>query len=208
MTTADPDAEPAADPSGVRDEVPGPIRDQADVIVKYWRDEDPNLDALTKATTIRIRRVANHLEREMRRELAPSDVEMWEFDVLLTLRRVPGHQLSAGALTQACQVTSGAISNRLSRLEQRGWITRDIDPRDRRHVLVTLTPAGVDRAQQLIATKTVAEQRLFSRLDRATLERMSNDLRTLLVAVEGPADEGELTPEQLAQMNCLPIAPA
>jgi DNA-binding MarR family transcriptional regulator len=188
---------PAGDPTPA-------VRDQADVIVDHWRQEDPNLDVVTKTAAIRLRRAAHHLERALRSELTPFDVEMWEFDVILTLRRVPGHQLSAGALTRACQVTSGAISNRLARLERRGWITRDIDPRDRRHVLVTLTPEGVDRAGQLIATKTVAEQHLFARLDRATLERMSDDLRTLLVSLEGAADDAPLTAEQLAQLGCLP----
>jgi DNA-binding MarR family transcriptional regulator len=182
-----------------------PVRDQVDVIVDHWCQEDPNLDVATKTAAIRLRRVAHHLERELRRELTPFEVEMWEFDVLLTLRRAPAYQLSAGALIRACQVTSGAISNRLTRLEQRGWITRGIDPRDRRHVLVTLTPEGVARAGQLVATKTQSEQRLFSRLDRQTLERMSADLRTLLVAFEGPADEdAPMTPEQLAQLGCLP----
>jgi DNA-binding MarR family transcriptional regulator len=180
------------------------VRDQADVIVDQWREEDPNFDVVLKSTSIRLRRAAHHLERALRRELTPFDVEMWEFDVILTLRRVPGHQLSAGALTRACQVTSGAISNRLARLEQKGWITRDIDPRDRRHILVTLTSEGIDRAGQLIATKTEAEEHLFARLDRATLERMSNDLRALLISLEGPADNAPLTPEQVAQLSCLP----
>jgi DNA-binding MarR family transcriptional regulator len=189
-------------PAAVRDQPA--VRDQADIIVDNWRLEDPNLDVVVKSAAIRLRRAGHHLERALRREMTAFDVEMWEFDVLLTLRRVPGHQLSAGALTRACQVTSGAISNRLARLEERGWITRDIDPRDRRHVLVTLTPEGLERATQLIATKTVAEQHLFARLDRATLERMSDDLRALLISLEGPANDEPLTPEQWAQLGCLP----
>jgi DNA-binding MarR family transcriptional regulator len=195
-----------------------PARDQVDVIVDHWLEGDPNLDVVTKAAAIRLCRVAHYLERELRRELAPLDAETWEFDVLLTLRRVAGHRLSAGALTRVSQVTSGAISNRLARLEQRGWITREIDPHDRRHVLVTLTSEGLARAGDLVATKTVAEQRVLAGLDRTTLERMSDDLRSLLVAFEGPAEEGrsrqpgdttdhapvELSVEHLAQLSCIP----
>jgi DNA-binding MarR family transcriptional regulator len=185
-----------------------PARDQVDVIVEHWCEGDPNLDVITKTAALRLCRVAHHLERELRRELTPMDAEMWEFDVLLTLRRVPGYQLSAGALSRICQVTSGAISNRLGRLEQRGWITRDIDTRDRRHVLVTLTPEGLTRAGELVATKTMAEERIFAGLDRPTLVRMANDLRTLLVAFEGPLDEeAELTAEQLALLSCVAAAP-
>lgn len=192
-----------------------PARDQVDVIVDHWLEGDPNLDVVTKAAAIRLCRVAHYLERELRRELSPLEAETWEFDVLLTLRRVEGYQLSAGALTRASQVTSGAMSNRLARLEQRGWITRDIDPRDRRQVLVTLTPEGLVRAGELVATKTVAEQRVFAGVDRPTLERMSDDLCSLLVAFEGAADDAgtgrpdeatdwvpaELTVEQLAVLR-------
>jgi DNA-binding MarR family transcriptional regulator len=177
-------------------------RDQVDVIVEQWLRDNPGIDVATKTAAIRLRRLANHLERELRRDLLPLDVEMWEFEVLLALRRAPQQQLSAGALLRYCQVTSGAISNRLTRLEARRWVRRDVDPRDRRQVLVTLTPEGNERAAVLLATKTEADQRLISHLDRATLERMTADLRTLLVSIEGPAGD-ELTSEQMMSV-CAP----
>lgn len=163
-------------------------RDQVDLFVEHWCRENPAIDVAVKSMAIRLRRISHHLDRELRRELAHLDMEIWEFEVLLALLRAPGLQLGAGALLRASQVTSGAISNRLTRLEERGWVQRQVDPRDRRQVLVTLTPAGEQRAEQLVATKIESEQRLFSRLDRPTLERMSADLRTLLISLEGPAD--------------------
>jgi hypothetical protein len=54
-------------------------------------------------------------------------------------------------------------------------------------VLVTLTKEGLLRADRLLAIKTETEQRLFGRVDRDTLARMSTDLRTLLLVLEGPA---------------------
>jgi DNA-binding MarR family transcriptional regulator len=164
-------------------------RDQVDLFVDHWCRANPAIDVAAKSVAIRLHRISHHLDREMRRELAPFEMEPWEFEMLLALLRSPGHRLSAGALLRASQVTSGAISNRLTRLEERGWVERGIDVRDRRHVLVSLTPGGEQRAEQLLATKTESEQRLLSRLDRPTLERMSADLRSLLVSLEGPADE-------------------
>jgi DNA-binding MarR family transcriptional regulator len=164
--------------------------------VAHWLRENPDMDVVAKATAARLRRLANHLERELRRDLLPLEIEMWELEVLLTLRRAPEHQLTAGALLRYCQVTSGAISNRLARLESRGWVRRDICPSDRRQVLVTLTPDGETRAAALIATKTETEQRMLANLDRDVLERLSTDLRTLLLSIEGPAGD-ELTSEQM-----------
>jgi DNA-binding MarR family transcriptional regulator len=169
------------------DSVDPGTRDQVDVFVDHWCGKNPDIDVAVKSMAIRLRRISHHLDRALRRELAQLDMEIWEFEVLLALLRAPGLQLGAGDLLRASQVTSGAISNRLTRLEERGWVRREIDPRDRRQVLVTLTTGGEERAEQLVATKTETEQLLFSRLDRPTLERMSADLRTLLMTLEGPA---------------------
>lgn len=136
---------------------------------------------------VRLRRLANHVERELRRELAAQGVEVWELEVLLSLRRAPGQCLSAGALLRGSQVTAGAITNRVTRLEANGWVRRDVGPADRRHVLVTLTEAGQRRADEIMCIKTTTEDRLLGRAGPAVIQRMSEDLRNLLLAIEGPA---------------------
>jgi DNA-binding MarR family transcriptional regulator len=169
----------------------GPVRDQVDVVVDFWSQENPDVDVLVKALAIRLRRAAHHLERSLRRQLGQSDLEVWEAEVLLALRRGADHCRSAGELLKEIQVTSGAITNRVARLEERGWVRRDVDAADRRHVLVTLTPAGLARADELLASKTQAELAVLGHIDRQTQERLNNDLRTLLLALEGPAHPGD-----------------
>ena len=111
----------------------------------------------------------------------------------MSLRRSPDYTKSAGALLKESTVTSGAITNRVAQLESRGWVSRRMDPADRRQVLVALTDEGVRRADQLVATKTEAEQRLLGGIDRRTLERLAADLRTVLVAMEGPVQSAPLS---------------
>jgi DNA-binding MarR family transcriptional regulator len=173
-------------------------RDQADEMADYWCRENPAIDPITKTLAIRLRRIAHHLERELRRELAAHDTDMWEFEVLLSLRRSEGHSKSAGTLGKESEVTSGAITNRVAQLEQRGWVRRDFDPSDRRQVLVTLTEEGLRRSNELIATKTETEQRLFGQVDPATIARLSSDLRTLLLAV-APSEAAGPQPEPQPQ---------
>jgi DNA-binding MarR family transcriptional regulator len=43
-------------------------------------------------------------------------------------------------------LTSGAITMLVDRLERGGWVTRRPHPRDRRYVLVELSPQALDRA--------------------------------------------------------------
>jgi len=150
-------------------------------------EQATGLDAATKKLSVRLRRLANHIERELRRELGAEGIEVWELEALLALRRALAQQISVGALLRDSQVTAGAMTNRVARLEKQGWVRRDVDPADRRQVLVTLTPAGQQRADNILAIKTTAEQRLLGQADPAAIERMGEDLRNLLLAIEGPA---------------------
>ena len=101
----------------------------------------------------------------------------------------PNTERARGTLLRESGVTSGAITNRVSRLERAGWVTREIDPDDRRHVLVNLTEEGEKRANRLVTMKTEAEQRFFGALDRDVIERLSADLSTLLEQVDGAGSD-------------------
>ena len=168
-----------------------PQRDRADVMVDFWCRENPDVDRRVRTLAIRARRVALHLERVLRHELSALGIEAWEFEVLLALRRSPGYCRSAGELLRESQVTSGAITNRVAQLERRGWVKRQVCPSDRRQVLVTLTPEGVGCADQLLATKTHADMTVFGRLSPAAQDRLNDDLRALLLILEGEATGGD-----------------
>lgn len=52
-------------------------------------------------------------------------------------------------LSREMQVSSARIAATLNSLEKKGWITRTIDPQDRRRVLISLTESGKERAKAL-----------------------------------------------------------
>ncbi|WP_236795580.1 MarR family winged helix-turn-helix transcriptional regulator [Amycolatopsis sp. GM8] len=138
-----------------------------------------------KALAYRVRRLAHRLETEIKRELAPHGIELWELEMLACLKRTePEHRLSAGQLMTELQLSSGAVTNRVTRLERNGWVTRDFDPGDRRSVLVTLTPAGEKRALEVFAFKTDAEYALLSALGPAAQRRLNDELRKVLLSAE------------------------
>jgi DNA-binding MarR family transcriptional regulator len=162
-------------------------RDHVDVVVASWYAETPTFDRTIKQLAIRLPRVSHYLQRAQRRELAAQGMEIWEFEVLITLRHAG--TCTAGDLLRRMEVTSGAISNRLARLEKSGWIRRDVDVNDRRHVLVRLTKQGLAKTDEMLKVTTHADEALFGHLDRKRQQQLNEALRTILLAVEGSPDE-------------------
>ena len=79
---------------------------------------------------------------------------LWAFDVLATLRRQgPPFRLNPRELVRSTMLTSGAMTNRLDRLETQGLLRREADPGDRRGVRVVLTKRGLKLVDQAIEAK-------------------------------------------------------
>lgn len=163
--------------------------DRVDGLIGFLRREDPASATGAKALAYRLRRASHHIDREIRRELAPLGIELWELEILAALRRSggPPYRLTSGALLEETQLTSGAITKRVAHLERKGWVYREIDPEDRRQILVILTEEGLDRARSVFGVMSKTEQSLLERLGEGVLERMNDDLRELLLELEGPA---------------------
>ncbi|WP_432826493.1 MarR family winged helix-turn-helix transcriptional regulator [Dactylosporangium sp. CA-092794] len=159
--------------------------DRIDPILTYLRNLDPGRDLLAKAVAMRLRRAAHYVDTQIRRELSRSDIEIWELELLSTLLR-KGGTLPVGHLQDAAQLTAGAITNRITRLERDGYVTRAIDPADRRQIIVTLTDEGRQHAAEVIEANDHAQRATLDRIDPRILNRLADDLRTFLLAVEGP----------------------
>lgn len=85
---------------------------------------------------------------EMERVL-PDGVTMASFGLLNHLVAKGGTE-SPARLAQALQVTKGAVTALLKRLEGRGLVTLSQDPRDGRAKIVALTPEGRRRRDEAV----------------------------------------------------------
>jgi DNA-binding MarR family transcriptional regulator len=169
--------------------VPSPAdeeRDRVDDILMYVARVHPELDTTTKAVAWRLRRAAHHIDTEVRRRLVPQGIDLWELEILSALNRAGG-TLTMGELLDVAQLTSGAITNRVGRLEREGRVRRETAPGDRRQILVTLTAAGRERNEEVVTANDAAEREVFATIDRGLQERLARELHTLLLATEGPS---------------------
>jgi DNA-binding MarR family transcriptional regulator len=157
------------------------MRDEVDELVEAWARERDDLDLGPVEVFSRISRLARHLDLARRRAFSAHGIESWEFDVLAALRRAgEPYQLSPGRLLRETLVTSGTMTNRVDRLAARGLVERMPDPRDRRGVLVRLTPQGKATVDGAFTELLEAERALLVDLPTRERTRLAALLRTLL----------------------------
>ncbi|WP_131738212.1 MarR family winged helix-turn-helix transcriptional regulator [Actinomadura roseirufa] len=171
-------------------------RDAVDLVLEQWARARPDLDASPMGILGRLSRATRIAERELKALFAEFGLERGEFDVLATLRRAaPPGGMTAGMLARSSMVTSGAVTNRLDRLVAKGYVTREVDPANRRTVVVALTPAGRELIDRAVTAHVDNEQRILAGLDRDRRDDLAAALRTLLLSLgdeahdAGTADE-------------------
>jgi DNA-binding MarR family transcriptional regulator len=133
----------------------------------------------------RISRVALYLDQEIERAFLPYKLNGGEFDVLATLRRAgTPYQLTPTALFRSLMLSSGAMTNRIDRLEGAGWVRRSPDPNDRRGTLVQLTDEGVKLIDHVIGIHIENERRLLTLLSEKEQMVLRDVLRHWLGSLE------------------------
>jgi DNA-binding MarR family transcriptional regulator len=80
-------------------------------------------------------------------------------------------------------ISSGAMTNRLDRLESAGLIERRADPKDRRGKLIALTIAGRRVINETITLHVRNEERLLSALTTEEQKELKALLRKLVSAL-------------------------
>lgn len=160
-------------------------RDQVDLFVEQWSRERPDLNASALAVVSRVLMLSKLLEQSADRALACFDLSLWQFDVLAALRRSgEPFRLSPTQLMQLVTLTSGAMTNRIDRLENLGLVSREADLKDRRGVLIRLTPVGLKLVDEAIAVRLEDARRNLAALSKSEAEELSGLLRKLLLALE------------------------
>lgn len=160
--------------------------DHVDEIVAQWQQERPDVDVSGMALIGRVSRLERAIAPLLAEVFAQHGLEAWEFDMLATLRRSGApYQLTAGQLVSSMMITSGAVTNRIDRLEGRGLIRRERDPHDGRVVRVTLTDAGLERIDAALPDHAANELRMVSALapeERETLIALLSKLTRALTS--------------------------
>jgi DNA-binding MarR family transcriptional regulator len=157
--------------------------DEIDRIVGEWNRVRPDLDVSPTHTLQRITRLGLLQGVSFARVFASHGISFGEYLVLVALRRAgPPYQMNPTALFNAVILSSGAMTNRLDRLEAVGLVERLPDPTDRRGRLVALTDRGLELVDAAVVDHLANEEALLGALDADEREQLAGLLRKLLLS--------------------------
>jgi DNA-binding MarR family transcriptional regulator len=162
--------------------------DMVDRMLEVWKQELPELDLATEGIVERIQKLNKHLDRAMNETLAEFNLDRGEWHLLGALRRSgPPYRRSPGHLADDLGLSSGAMTNRLDRLEEAGLVRRLPDPADRRALKVELTDEGWQAWQDSTGAQAQKEALVASALDQSEKEALNGLLRRLMLEFERQA---------------------
>lgn len=159
------------------------MADHVDFVLEQWHTQCPALDVSAMAIMARLFRFNTVASRNVERTFRDNGLHQGEFDVLATLYRAGNpYALTPQKLVTALLLSSGAMTNRLDRLEQGGLLARTPSPDDRRSTIVSLTSDGLQRVQDALHRYLTELEALLTPLSPAQRKQMACLLKRLLTA--------------------------
>ena len=124
-----------------------------------------------------LRRVSNHVSGAFAQALEAKHASVAEWVVICHIGAQPG--ITPGEIAEAVDLTRGAVSKVVDKLEAKNWIVRSTKPQDSRIHLLSLTRSGTRILPQLAKIADENDRTFFAVLapaESATLRRLLGKL--------------------------------
>jgi DNA-binding MarR family transcriptional regulator len=145
----------------------------------------PGLDLEVEGIVDRIAGISRRLNRTMDETLAEFGLDSAEHKALSVLAQAGApYRSTPGRLAERMDLSSGAMTNRLDRLEQAGLIRRLPDPDDRRRVVVELTDHGRETYRDAVGVQAKKEALVTAALNEREKAQLNTLLRQLMLEFE------------------------
>jgi DNA-binding MarR family transcriptional regulator len=145
----------------------------------------PDIDLEVEGIVDRIGGLNRRLKKGMEVVVAEHGLTLPDWHVMSRLRLSRAdHRSSPGELAAELELSSGAMTSRLDRLEEQGFVRRLPDPKDRRGIVVELTPEGKAAWDRTAGIAGRREAFFASALTKAEQRQLNQLLRKLMLAFE------------------------
>jgi DNA-binding MarR family transcriptional regulator len=179
---------------------------------EYWAD-NPRFAPQVEGAITRMQNILKRLRRADAAAFAGSDFTIEDFSTLhalmvrpypteatpaqlaewavhaLTVQPAPTEATPA-ELAEVSGVSRAGMTSRLDRLVEAGLVTREVDPQDRRRVLIRPTPAGREAWDNAVHEGMAREQHLLHALSVRELDQLNTLLRKVILSL----DDAEVVP--------------
>jgi DNA-binding MarR family transcriptional regulator len=160
-------------------------RDHVDRFLEMVNFAFPDIDLEVEGIVDRIGGISRRLNRTLDGTLADFGLDMTEYKVLSVLSQAgEPHRSTPGHLAQRMELSSGAMTNRLDRMEGAGLIQRLPDPGDRRKVVVELTGRGKETYRNAVGVQAQKEALFAAALSDREKAQLNDLLRQLMIEFE------------------------
>lgn len=164
------------------------MADQVDRLAERWARHYAGILSGPWQIWGRIARINDLFREALTRELRAHAIGYKEFQTLGALVLAgPPHEANPGELASLTLLTSGGTTSLLTRMEEKGLITRRSDPGDARGVIVKLTEAGAATFRAALVDVNRIEHRFLRALSSKEKKRIVQLLRSLLEGIEKPS---------------------
>ena len=161
-------------------------RDHVDKRLEELCDDLPDLDLDVEGIVERIQGLDKRLRQAMEETLDDHGLSYGEWRLLCNLHSSHERTSTPGELSAKLELSSGAMTNRIDRLEHDGLVKRHRDPDDRRGVRVALTDAGAETWVQSTNTQAIKEKLIAGALSKPEQHQLNALLRKLMLAFDNP----------------------
>ncbi|HEY6962652.1 MAG TPA: MarR family transcriptional regulator [Gaiellaceae bacterium] len=158
-------------------------QDSVDDLLARLDDAGARLDLAVEGIVDRISSINKRVHAALKDTLSDYGVTPEDWGVLTALRlHRDGRGVSPGALARWLELSSGAMTSRLDRLESSGFVRRVPDPGDRRGIVVELTDEGRAAWESAIEVQGRKEAFFASALTKDEQRQLNDLLRKLMLA--------------------------
>ncbi|NUS40041.1 MAG: MarR family transcriptional regulator [Terrabacter sp.] len=160
-------------------------QDSVDRHVARWAGQLEGMDPEVEGAITRMQAITKRIRADDHAAYAGSDDTIEDYWTLHALLVQPyPEEATPAQLADACGVTRATMTARVDRLVQRGHVTREVDPVDRRRIIVRPTRSGRSLWQKGIAAGMAREQAAFSALSAKELVSLNALLRKVVLHLE------------------------
>jgi DNA-binding MarR family transcriptional regulator len=164
--------------------------DKVDVLLRQWKKERGDLDISPMEIIWRVFRLERLVDQALKVIIEKENLSVPEFDVLAVLRRSgEPFRLPIWKLREFSLLSSGAMTNRIDRVESKGLVGRIPNSKDRRGVLVELTSKGKEAIENILPERIDQAKKQVLSLSASERRQLAGLLRKLLVGMESQGSE-------------------